>query len=133
MGRSDTMYLIKLQIYVIKYTSKKQFTIFFMHISLHVEPATFLYTVAGTQQPHAIQCLAIQGKIVFATYKNVIKAFKRGQEVNSYVSHEGEVQLILPFGEHLVSIDDKNVLKIWHSKSRGTQACQCYCVGLLYS
>lgn len=84
-----------------------------------------IYTVAGTQQPHVIQCLAIQGKIVFASYKNVIKAFKRGQEVNSYVGHEGEVQLILPFGEHLVSIDDKNVLKIWHSKNRGR-----YIIGL---
>lgn len=75
--------------------------------------------LVGTQQPHQLQCLAIQGKIVYASYQNVVKAFKRGQEVNTYLGHEGEVQFILPFGEHLVSIDDANVMKIWHSVSKG--------------
>ncbi|XP_064385749.1 WD repeat-containing protein 36-like isoform X4 [Halichondria panicea] len=72
----------------------------------------------GTQQPDQLQCLAIQGKIVYASYQNVVKAFKRGQEVNTYLGHEGEVQFILPFGEHLISIDDSNVMRIWHSVSK---------------
>ena len=48
-----------------------------------------------------------------------MKAFKRGKEVDVYLGHEGEVQILLPFGEHLVSIDDKNCLKIWHVRDRG--------------
>ena len=56
---------------------------------------------------------------MYASYQNVVKAFKRGQEVNTYLGHEGEVQFILPFGEHLISIDDSNVMRIWHSVSKG--------------
>ena len=48
-----------------------------------------------------------------------MKAFKRGKEVDAYLGHEGEVQILLPFGEHLVSIDDKNCLKTWHVRDRG--------------
>lgn len=80
---------------------------------------TFLFS--GSQQPHPLQCLAIQGKVVYASYQNVIKAFKRGEEISTYLGHEGEIQFILPFGEHLVSIDDNNVMRIWHSQSKGDQ------------
>ena len=73
----------------------------------------------GTHQPEPLECLAIQGKIVFASYGNVIKAFKRGQEVNTYRSHEGCITNLIPFGEHLVSIDDRNCLKIWQIKKSG--------------
>lgn len=76
-------------------------------------------TLVGSQQPEPLQCLAIQGKIVFASYGNVIKAFKRGREVNAYVGHEGCVNSLLPFGEHLVSVDDSNCLKIWHIRNSG--------------
>ena len=80
------------------------------------------FPAAGTHQPESLQCLAVQGKIVFASYSNEIKAFKRGREVNDYCGHEGCVISILPFGEHLVSIDDQNYLKIWLIKKGGTYA-----------
>ena len=73
----------------------------------------------GTHQPEPLECVAIQGKIVFASYGNVIKAFKRGREVNTYLGHEGCVTNLIPFGEHLVSIDDQNCLKIWQIKKSG--------------
>lgn len=76
-------------------------------------------TFIGPQQPHPLQCLALQGKIVFAAYKNVIKSFRRGQEVNHYSGHEGDVHTLLPFGEHLIAIDNQNTIKIWHIQSRG--------------
>ena len=56
---------------------------------------------------------------MFAAYRNVIKGFKRGKGVNCYHGHEGEVHTLLPFGEHLVSIDDKNSMKIWHVPNNG--------------
>ena len=49
----------------------------------------------------------------------MIKAFKRGREVNAYCGHEGCVIAMLPFGEHLVSVDDQNYLKIWLIKKGG--------------
>ncbi len=76
---------------------------------------------AGTAQPHPLQCLAIQGKVVFAAYGATIKGFVRGREVNCFCGHEGKVIVMLPFGEHLVSIDDKNSLKIWHILSEGIE------------
>ena len=56
---------------------------------------------------------------MFASYGNVIKAFKRGREVNTYLGHGGCVTNLIPFGEHLVSIDDQNCLKIWQTKKSG--------------
>ena len=79
----------------------------------------------GSLQPEPLQCLAIQGKIVFASYGGTIKAFKRGKEANCYRGHEGEVHTLLPFGEHLVSIDDCNQLKIWHIRNGGKDDCMC--------
>ena len=63
---------------------------------------------------------------MFAACGTVVKAFKRGKEVDVYLGHEGEVQILLPFGEHLVSIDDKNCLKIWHVRDRGWLMCSIY-------
>ncbi len=73
----------------------------------------------GSVQPHPLHCLAIQGKVVFAAYGGTIKAFVRGKEVNCYLGHEGDVMILLPLGEHLVSIDDRNALKIWHRLDHG--------------
>ena len=78
-----------------------------------------LFFPLGEIQLHPLQCLALQGQLVFAACGTVVKAFKRGKEVDVYLGHEGEVQILLPFGEHLVSIDDKNCLKIWHVRDRG--------------
>ena len=63
--------------------------------------------------------MALQGHLVFTASGTVIKAFKRGKEVDAYHGHEGDVQILLPFGEYLVSIDDRNCLKIWHVRQRG--------------
>ena len=64
---------------------------------------------------------------MFVSYGNVIKAFKRGREVNAYIGHEGCVTNLIPFGEHLVSIDDQNCLKIWQIKKSGMMQKLSYC------
>ena len=56
---------------------------------------------------------------MFASYESVIKSFVRGKERSAYLGHEGSVHTLLPFGEHLVSVDDKNNLKIWHIGNKG--------------
>ena len=86
-------------------------------VSIAINRYFFLFL--GTHQPEPLECLAIQGKIVFASYGNVIKAFKRGREVNVYRGHEGCITNLIPFGEHLVSIDDCICLKIWQIKKSG--------------
>ena len=49
----------------------------------------------------------------------MIKAFERGREVNTYCGHEGCITNLIPFGEHPVSINDQNSLKIWQIKKSG--------------
>ena len=73
----------------------------------------------GTLQPEPLQCLAIKKKTVFASYGRTIKAFHRGKEVRVYHGHEGDVHTIIPFGDHLLAVDDTNTLIIWHAMTKG--------------
>lgn len=74
----------------------------------------------GDIQPEPIQCVALNHDAVgvFAAYKNVIKLFERGREKSTFLGHEGEVHTLLPFGDHLLSIDSANCLKIWDVKDK---------------
>ena len=56
---------------------------------------------------------------MFASCESVIKSFVRGKERSTYLGHEGNVHTLLPFGEHLVSVDSENSLKIWDIGNRG--------------
>ena len=47
------------------------------------------------------------------------QGLQEGQEINTYLGHEGKVQFVFPFGEHFVSIDDTIVMKTWHNVSKG--------------
>ncbi|CAI8028361.1 WD repeat-containing protein 36 [Geodia barretti] len=67
----------------------------------------------GTPQPHPLECLAATDpRLVWASYGAVVKGFRRGREVCRFHGHRGNVTILLPFGEHLISIDDQNCLKI---------------------
>ena len=74
----------------------------------------------GTPQPHPLECLAATDpRLVWASYGAVVKGFRRGREVCRFHGHRGNVTILLPFGEHLISIDDQNCLKIWSVKDKG--------------
>ncbi|XP_074642621.1 WD repeat-containing protein 36-like [Tubulanus polymorphus] len=61
-----------------------------------------------------IECMAVDATRVFTACKNKIFAFNRGKHVeHSYVGHESNVHILLPFGNHLLSVDEKSCLKIW--------------------
>jgi len=65
-----------------------------------------------------LTCLAGDSYMVFAAAGNMIYAWRRGSELKHiYRGHEAKVKLMLPFGPHLISIDDNNVLKIFDIKS----------------
>lgn len=74
----------------------------------------------GNAQPEPIQCVALNhdGAGVFAAYKNVIKLFVRATEKSTFLGHEGEVHTLLPFGDHLLSIDSENCFKIWDVREK---------------
>ena len=55
---------------------------------------------------------------VYVSSGNVIRAFRRGTDiVHEYRGHESPVMAMLPFGPHLISIDEAGVLKVWDIKA----------------
>ena len=75
--------------------------------------------IVGSLQSEALQCVAISKKTVYASCGRTVKAFHRGKEVRVYHGQEGDVHTIIPFGDHLLTIDAKNIIRIWHALSAG--------------
>uniref|UniRef100_UPI00398F518B WD repeat-containing protein 36 isoform X2 n=1 Tax=Pristiophorus japonicus TaxID=55135 RepID=UPI00398F518B len=68
--------------------------------------------------PEDITCLAADRMLVFAAHGNSVKAFARNKEiVHTYKGHNAEVHLLLPFGDHMISVDRDNILIIWDVQS----------------
>ena len=56
--------------------------------------------------------------MVYSAAGNQIYAWRRGCELKHvYKGHENAVKLLLPFGPHLVSIDEKSQLKVFDIKA----------------
>lgn len=61
-----------------------------------------------------INCLASDERYVFVGYGNIIKALHFGRhEKHTYAGHAGEIQHLLPFGSHLISVDSQSEMKVW--------------------
>nr|XP_028604268.1 WD repeat-containing protein 36 [Podarcis muralis] len=68
--------------------------------------------------PQDITCLAADRMLVFASCGSLLHAFARNKEVvHTYKGHRADVHLILPFGDHLISVDRDNILIIWDVQS----------------
>lgn len=68
---------------------------------------------------HSIHCLAADNFLVFSASGNKIQAWRRGVELKqTYTTNsETSIHLILPFGPHLIGVDDANILTIWDIKT----------------
>lgn len=68
--------------------------------------------------PQDISCLAADRMLVFASCGNLLYAFARNKEVvHTYKGHNTAIHLVLPFGDHVISVDSDNVLIIWDVQS----------------
>lgn len=64
--------------------------------------------------PEDISCLAADRMLVFAAFAKTVVAFARNKEVvHTYTGHSGHVHMLLPFGDHLISVDKENVVIVW--------------------
>ncbi|XP_066252400.1 WD repeat-containing protein 36 [Euwallacea similis] len=76
-----------------------------------------LLSVSGLH-PEDITCMTTDAFHVYTACANVIYAWRRGTELkHTYRGHSHSIQLMTPFGPHLVSIDENNELKVWDIKS----------------
>lgn len=70
------------------------------------------------QHDNDITCLAADFFHIYTASNNIIYAWRRGIDiVGVYRGHEAPIHLILPFGPHLVSIDEAAHLKVWDIKA----------------
>ena len=72
----------------------------------------------GTAQEDDITCLAADTYHVYTASGTTIKAWRRGTELkHEYKGHENPIHLMLPFGPHLLAVDESNLLKMWDIKA----------------
>lgn len=75
-----------------------------------------LLSVSG-EHPGPITCMSGDSYHIYTASENNIYAWRRGCELkHTYTGHTAPVHSIFPFGIHLVSIDEDNILKIFDIK-----------------
>ncbi|XP_066516110.1 WD repeat-containing protein 36 [Hoplias malabaricus] len=71
--------------------------------------------------PGDISCLSADRMLVYAAHGKVISAFAKNKEVvHTYEGHQADVHLLLPFGDHLISVDKESAVIIWGVESEDT-------------
>lgn len=71
-----------------------------------------------SKHPSEVTCMGADTYLVYTAADNVIYAWRRGSELShTYKGHEHPVQILIPFGAHLISIDDSSNLKVWDIKA----------------
>lgn len=76
-----------------------------------------LLSVSGLH-PDNISCMSVDAFHVYTACGNEIYAWRRGTELKHvYRGHKKTVHLMIPFGAHLISVDENSVVKIWDIKA----------------
>jgi U3 small nucleolar RNA-associated protein 21 len=76
-----------------------------------------LLNVSGSHNED-ITCLAADKFLVYTASGKEVFAWRMGTQIkHKYAGHDHTVHLLLPFGAHLISIDDRSKLKMWDIKS----------------
>ncbi|KAG5670537.1 hypothetical protein PVAND_000794 [Polypedilum vanderplanki] len=72
-----------------------------------------LLTVSGLH-PDDISCLASDKYLIYSACGSIIYGWRRGNEIkHKYIGHNAKVTHLLPFGRHLISVDEESLLKVW--------------------
>ncbi|XP_026686397.1 WD repeat-containing protein 36 [Diaphorina citri] len=73
------------------------------------------------QHEDDITCLSSDFFHIYTSANNIIYAWRRGIDiVGTYKGHTSPVHLILPFGPHLISVDEESNVKVWDIKAEET-------------
>lgn len=77
----------------------------------------------SVSNPHLgdITCVAGNSQYVFTACANNVYAWRRGTELkHKYLGHESQVHLIMPFAEHIITVDDSNDIRVFDIESEET-------------
>lgn len=76
-----------------------------------------LLSVSGLH-PDNISAMTVDTYHVYTACDKLIYAWRRGTELkHTYRGHRAPVHTLMPFGEHLLSVDESSNVKIWDIKS----------------
>ncbi|XP_058812783.1 WD repeat-containing protein 36 [Topomyia yanbarensis] len=83
--------------------------------SFHVYGAnSFRLVRVGGLHPEEISCIAADGFLTYVAAGSVIYGWRSSTQLRkTYRGHAKRVHLLLPFGKHLLSVDENSLLKIW--------------------
>uniref|UniRef100_A0A1Q3EZB5 Putative wd repeat protein n=1 Tax=Culex tarsalis TaxID=7177 RepID=A0A1Q3EZB5_CULTA len=84
--------------------------------SFHVYGAnSFRLIRVGGLHPEEISCLAADGFLTYVGCGDVIYGWRSSTQLRkTYRGHGARVHLLLPFGKHLVSVDEGSLVKVWN-------------------
>lgn len=72
----------------------------------------------GGLHPGDITAMTADTYHVYTACDGVIYAWRRGTELkHTYKRHKGKIQLMIPFGLHLISVDDEGFVHVWDIKA----------------
>ncbi|XP_046440161.1 WD repeat-containing protein 36-like [Daphnia pulex] len=102
---------------VTRYIPKRKETLIVTVIgnSFHTYGSTKLNLLSiGRAHEDDITCLAADTYRVFTASGHIIKVWRRSTELSKeFKGHEKPIHLMLPFGQHLLAVDETNNLKVW--------------------
>lgn len=76
--------------------------------------STFRLLAVSGLHPDDIACLASDKYLIYSACGKIIYGWRRGNEIkHKYVGHNAKVMLILPFGRHIISVDEESRLIVW--------------------
>ncbi|KAK4756150.1 hypothetical protein SAY87_006277 [Trapa incisa] len=75
--------------------------------------AKLTLVLVGPQLPKKIRALASYREYTFAAYGNEIGVFRRAHQVTTWSRHSAKINLLLLFGEHILSVDVDGNLFAW--------------------
>ncbi|KAK9931602.1 hypothetical protein M0R45_018874 [Rubus argutus] len=78
--------------------------------------AKLTLVLVGPQLPKKIRALASYRDYTFAAYGTDVAVFKRSHQVATWSTHNAKVNLLLLFGENILSVDVEGNLYIWTFK-----------------
>lgn len=72
----------------------------------------------GGLHPSDITAMTSDTYHVYTACDHVIYAWRRGTELkHSYRGHKGKIHLMIPFGQHLIAVDDESLVYVWDIKA----------------
>ncbi|XP_054268854.1 WD repeat-containing protein 36 [Macrosteles quadrilineatus] len=106
---------------VVRYIHKRRENVIVTCVgkSFHTYGSTHLKLLAVSNlHDDEITCMTGDTYHVYSASGNCIYAWRRGTELkHTYAGHNKAIHLLLPFGPHLISVDESSSLRVWDIKS----------------